>query len=88
MNEPFDQWINEKLVRKEIGRSTYDRYTIDFYRCFEEINCKKVKSIDETYLEGFSRGCIAKYNMITKQFSNFRTLICGLLKYAKGKKVY
>lgn len=86
MNALFEQWINEKLVRKEIGRSTYDRYTIDFYRYFEEISCKKVKSIDETYLEDFIRDSIAKYNMTTKQFSNFRTLIYGLFKYAKRKK--
>lgn len=82
----FLNWVDEKLARKEIGKSTYDRYTIDFNRYFGDICRMKIKSIDEVCLEDFIRDSIAKYNMTSKQFSNFRTLIYGLFKYAKRKR--
>lgn len=86
MEEMFHDWIDEKLFRNEIGRSTYDRYKIDFYRYFTDIQKKKIRSIDEMFLEDFIRDAIGKHCMTSKQFSNFRTLIYGLFKYAKRKR--
>lgn len=84
----FDNWVTEKLELKEIGKGTYDRYYLDFKRFFEgtDIEKEKIKNITEDDLEIFIRKTIVDHELTQKAFSNFRTLIFGIFKYAKKKK--
>lgn len=86
VKEIFSCWISEKLSRNEISRATYDRYCIDFDKYFVKIKSKRIKEIDECFLEDFVKDSICDFNMTAKCFSNFRTLIYGVFKYAKRKK--
>lgn len=86
VEEIFNRWISQKLELEEISRATYDRYLMDFQRYFDGIKDKRIKGIDECELETFIRNSIHDFNMTSKAFSNFRTLIYGIFKYAKRKK--
>lgn len=86
VKEVFFEWINQKLQLEEISKATYDRYYVDFKKFFNEISDKRISCIDEIYLEEYIRCSIHKFEMTPKSFSNFRTLIYGIFKYAKRKK--
>lgn len=86
VEEMFYNWINDKLSYGEIGRSTYDRYIVDFNKYFVSIKNRKIKYIDEDDLEDFVKKSIHEYQMTSKCFSNFRTLIYGIFKRAKKRK--
>lgn len=84
----FKDWINDKLEYNEISKGTYDRYLNDYKRFFKdtEIEEFKIKNITEDILEDFIRKSIVDHGLTQKAFSNFRTLIFGIFKYAKKKK--
>ena len=82
----FYEWLDRKLKFNEISNATYDRYCVDYKRYFDGISNRKIKSFDEYYLEDYIREVIHKFEMTQKAFSNFRTLIYGIFKYAKRKK--
>ena len=86
VKEIFFCWISEKLSRNEISRATYDRYCVDFGKYFAKIKSKHIKGIDQCFLEDFVKDSIPDFNMTAKCFSNFRTLVYGIFKYAKRKK--
>lgn len=87
IGEVFYDWLNDKLEFQEIGKSTYDRYITDFEKYFVSIKKRRIRTIEEEELERFVKGCIAEYNMTSKCFSNFRTLIYGVFKRAKKRKL-
>lgn len=84
----FSGWISQKLEDKEISRGTLDRYSNDYKRFFanEQIASKKISSVTEEDLELFIRKTITGHKLTHKAYSNFRTLILGIFKYAKHKK--
>lgn len=82
----FFEWVERKLMYEEISKATYDRYVIDFQKYFGEIIHKRIGSIDEYNLEEYIRSSIHNFEMTPKAYSNFRTLIYGIFKYAKRKK--
>jgi len=84
--EIFDEWIGKKLERKDISKTTGDRYQRQFDECFNEIRDVKIKSIREEDIEDFMIYSARKNNLTAKGFSNFRTLVFGIFKYAKRKK--
>lgn len=86
IEDVFNAWVEGKLTFGEISRPTYDRYKIDFNKYFKNIHDKRIKSIDEDFLDDFVRKSIHDFSMTSKAFSNFRTLIYGIFKYAKKKK--
>lgn len=82
----FYEWVDQKLYSGEISKATYDRYIIDFEKYFTEISDEKIKDLDECFVEDYIRRSIHKFEMTAKSFSNFRTLVYGVFKYAKRKK--
>lgn len=82
----FYEWISQKLQLGEIEKATYDRYNADFNKYFGAISLARIKEIDDTCIEEFIRKCIYEFKMTPKAFSNFRTLIYGIFKYAKRKR--
>lgn len=85
VEEIFQKWIDWKLDNREISMQTYERYDIDFRRYFPSIKEENIKKINEEFIENFIDCAIKENNMTAKQFSNFRTVLFGLFKYAKRK---
>lgn len=87
VQEVFYQFINQKLRYKDISKSTYDRYIRDYERYIKgkEIERVKFKLLTEEYLENFIRETIADNDLSVKAYSNMKTIIRGMLIYAKGK---
>ena len=83
ISDIFTRWLEAKLEYKEITRPTYDRYIVDFKKYFQTFRLNRIKSITEDDLDIFIRATIRDYNLSAKQYSNIRTLIVGIFKYAK-----
>ena len=83
----FQEWSTDKLSREEISKSTYDRYIQDFSKYFAKIRNIEVKYITEDFLEDFVKNMIHEFSMSVKCYSNCRTLIYGIFKRAKKKKL-
>ena len=83
----FNEWSTDKLSREEISKSTYDRYIQDFSKYFAKIRNIEVKYITEDFLEDFVKNIIHEFSMSVKCYSNCRTLIYGIFKRAKKKKL-
>lgn len=81
----FYEWLHRKLNRREIQPQTYDRYEIDFTRFFTLDNFKdyKIRYVTSKQLDAFIINNIKKHNLTSKAWSNLRTLIKGIFKYAK-----
>ena len=87
----FDEWISGKLKYNEIQKQTYDRYVTDFNRyfvnneSFKDYADRKIRYICEDDLEEFIKITISCMRLTQKAYSNLRTLINGIFKYAKKK---
>lgn len=84
--EIFSDWLNKKIERNEISKPTRDRYRRQYDESFSEFGKKRIKDIDECDIEDFMISTLHDKNMTVKGFSNFRTLVFGIFKYAKKKK--
>ena len=87
VKDVFYQFIKQKLRYKDISKATYDRYVRDYERYFSGKDIESVKfiSLTEDYLENFIRETIADNELTAKAYSNLKTIIRGMLLYAKGK---
>lgn len=83
----FYEWLDVRLERGEIEKSTYSRYERAFSRYFVKIKEYKIQSINELELEDFIKRTIQEQKLTRKAFSNMRTLIYGIFRYAKKKKL-
>lgn len=85
--EVFFEWANTKLSYGEFLKQTYDRYETDFYRFFKNSALWNIRfrNITEELLEDVIRSTIHDMNLSAKNWSNMRTLIYGMFRYAKKK---
>ena len=81
----FLEWIKLRLERGEISNATYSRYLRDFKRYFGKIKAHKIQSFTELEIEDFMKRQIQELELTRKAFSNMRTLIYGIFRYAKKK---
>ncbi len=84
----FNEWINRKLEYNDICRGTYDRYKQDFFKFFNDETCfgeEKIRQIKPNDIIEFLRKAIVKYSLTAKSYSNLRTIVYGIFKYAKEK---
>lgn len=88
LQDVFQEWISQKLEYGEIQKQTYDRYTTDFHRFFNnaDIVRKDIRKITEDDLEIFVRETIRNLALSNKSYSGLRLLIIGIFKYAKKRK--
>lgn len=86
IGELFKEWVSKKLEREEITKATRDRYIRQYNESFSEFGNKKIRNITEYDIEDFMLNTLHEKNMTAKGFSNFRTLIFGIFKYAKKKR--
>lgn len=89
INVLFKEWMDEKLQFNEITKGTYDRYSNDFKRFITDsiLDNRKIAYITEYDLEMFIRYSISTHNLTVKAYSNLRTIIRGMFKYAKKRKL-
>lgn len=85
IKELFTEWLNEKVDRGEITKSTKDRYVSQFAQCFSAIENRHIKSISDYEIESFVLNSICENNLTRKGYSNLRTLLYGIFRKAKKK---
>lgn len=85
VKQVFFEWHRKRLDRGEIEKSTYSRYERVFEQCFGSIAKKEIRKIDEADIEDFVKSTIHNFNLTQKAFSNMRTILYGIFKYAKKK---
>lgn len=85
IKELYTRWIDYKLSTREIGRGTYDRYQCDFKRYFlsTDFCLCHIRTVSEEDIDIFVRKTIASHEITQKAFSNYRTILIGIFKYAK-----
>ena len=83
----FHEWIESKTQREEISKSTRDRYERQYNQCFSSFGKRKIKSLSEYDIEKFILDSIHEYNLTAKGYSNLRTLVFGIFRLAKKKKL-
>ena len=87
VRELYDEWITDKLKRKEIVKETRDRYNRQFDESLQEFGKRRVKSIEEFDIEDTILNAIYEHDLTAKGYSNLRTLFYGIFKRAKKKKM-
>ena len=72
--------------KKEISVQTYNRYEADFNSCLKNTSLckKKLKDVDENFLEDYIKTMIAQKELTAKKWSNIRIIIKGAFRYAKS----
>lgn len=86
IDEVFNSWISKKIERDEISKATRDRYQRQYDESFSIFGKRRIKDVSEYDIEDFMVTTLHEKNMTAKGFSNFRTLIFGIFKYAKKMK--
>ena len=83
----FYQCYEKKLRYKDISKSTFDRYEADYIRYIKNTDLEEMKfrNLTEDYLEDFIRCTIADKELTSKGYANLRTILRGMLLYAKGR---
>ena len=84
----FEEWITEKKQWEEINQTTVDRYKGDFERFFGDTSFPnlKIDIVTEDYLESLIKNNIVQKQLTSKGYSNMKTILIGIMKYAKRKK--
>ena len=87
VKEVFYRFINQKYRYKDISQSTYSKYEADYKRYIKgkPIERMEFSKLTEEYLEDFIRCTIADNDLTMKGYSGLRTILRGMLLYAKGK---
>ena len=88
INELFYQWLDERKKYEEIRNSSVKKYTNDFKRFIEKSDFGKIRirKLNEDDLYHFVKESIVIYELTAKGFAGLRTILSGILKYAKRKK--
>lgn len=87
VDDIYKEWINSKLERGEIQKSTRDRYNRQYKESLSEFGKRKIKYIEEYDIEDFVLKAIYEHSLTQKGFSNLRTIIYGIFKRAKKRKL-
>ena len=85
VKDVFTEWLNKRMDREEIEQSTFSRYQREFDSDFQKIQNRKIRHITPMDIEDFVKDTIREKNLSRKAFSNMRTLLYGIFKYAKKK---
>lgn len=83
--EEYEAWIESKKKYKEVKEASLMRYADEWKRYFEGTKFAetKVEFIDDIMLDEFIRRTIFKFNLTAKAYAGFRTVLRGVLMYAK-----
>lgn len=89
VHKVFYEWIENKLQYNDVQKQTYDRYISEYKRLIEPETFDKsfVGEITEYQLEKFIKDTIIKHSLKVKGWSNLRTLLIGIFRLARKKKL-
>lgn len=87
LKEVFDEWLERKLSMNKIKKSTATRYRSDFERYFAEFGSRQIRSVKPEEYVDFMERQLATQHLTAKAFSNLRTILRGMLKRAKKRKL-
>lgn len=83
IGECFNEWAMWRLENEFIGKGTYNRYIYDYNKYLLPLDHCLVSSITADDMDIFIRKVVRDYNMTAKAYSNMRTVILGIFKWAK-----
>ena len=81
----YREWIRSKQEFKEVKESSILRYQDDYNRYFKgsKFELIPIADVNDVALDEFVRDVISKYELTSKSYSCFRTVVIGVFKYAK-----
>lgn len=81
----YEEWIKSRREFKEVKESSILRYEDDYKRYFSgsDFELFPIADINDITLDEFVRSTISKFGLTSKAYSCFRTVVIGVLKYAK-----
>ena len=83
VGECFIEWSDWKIENCFIGRGTYNRYKLDYDRFILPLDEALIETITADDLDIYIRAVIRDNNLTAKAYSNLRTIIIGIFKWAK-----
>ena len=87
VEEIFNEWNDRRLSLQKISNATHLRNCQIFNRHFKEFGKLKIRSLEEEEVSEFLEEQIPKFNLTAKAFSNLKTIMRGVLKRAKKRKL-
>lgn len=85
LSNVFYEWLDSRIEYGEICRRSYNLYENDFKYFFEPIKNKPIEDIGYVFLEDYIKKSIRDKGMTRKTFARMKTLINGVMRYAKRK---
>ena len=85
IGECFNEWATWRLENEFIGKGTYNRYIYDYNKYLLPLDHCLISSITADDMDIFIRKVVRDYNMTAKAYSNMRTVILGIFKWAKRR---
>lgn len=85
LEKTFNEWIDKKIKFQEITKQTVDKYRVDFIKYFNGYYDYSIKYLNEEFLEDFILNNIQTHNMKVKAWANLRTILRGMILFAKKK---
>lgn len=85
--EVFEEWNDRRLQLKKIQESTHLRNQQIFRRHFSEFGYRKIKSMPSEEILEFMEEQIPKYNLTSKAFGNLKSIVKGMFRRAKRRKL-
>lgn len=84
----YNEWIATKLEWEEIGQGTADRYNVDYNKFIKgtDLENLRIDYLTEEDLEDFIKKSIAQNKLTAKAYSGLKTIMLGVLKFAKKRK--
>lgn len=81
----YHEWIQSKREFNEVKESSILRYQDDYNRYFKgsKFELIPIADVNDVALDEFVRDVISKYELTSKSYSCFRTVVIGVFKYAK-----
>lgn len=83
VEDVFNEWVKAKLAHEDISKATYDRYNRQFEQCFSSFGKRKIRTVTVGDVEDFILDAIHDCKLTQKGYSNLRTLLFGIFRYAK-----
>ena len=87
IEELYNTWVQDKVDNGDITENTKDRYDRQFAQCMSEFGRRKVRRLEADELEEHIIIEIHDKQLTQKGFSNLRTILYGIFRKAKKKKL-
>ena len=87
IEDVFKEWQEYRLAIGKVKPATITRYQQDFDRYFYIFKTTRIRRVSEMEIEKFLGGVFRENLLNARAYSNLKTILRGVLKYAKRKKL-